>query len=379
MAQKIANKRKSKRGRRSIQHPSKFMVGFLALMLVAILSALLLQITQLYASAGVVSDQRPSTVHKKLAQDFRKLSPEIRDLVDDQIKYNLLVVPNATIQQEITGYSVAFETHDDSAARTSLNQLTKDYTGWRQQLDAAIQQQTKAQAAAAESAVVVAPTTSNTLQVPIVIYHHTPSDFEQQLQYLQAHHYNAINPDQLAAALLSHAALPSKPILITFDDGFADQMQAFSLLQKYGMSATFYIIDGGPNSQWCIGANRRYNDPSQPPGGCGDAYLNWDQVRQLDQSGLITIGSHTIDHPDLATMSADQQSYEIIQGKAQLEAQLGHAVHSFAYPYGSYNATTLSLVRQAGFTTAVTTLPGTLQSASGIDELFRIRVVTNLP
>jgi peptidoglycan/xylan/chitin deacetylase (PgdA/CDA1 family) len=173
--------------------------------------------------------------------------------------------------------------------------------------------------------------------------------------------------------------LPAKPVIITFDDGFADQMQAFALLKAYQMKATFYIIDGGPGSQWCIGAGRRYNDPSQPPSGCGDAYLTWDQVRQLDASGLITIGSHTIDHPDLPTETAAQQEAEIAGGKAELEAEIGHKVTDFAYPYGDYNQTTINIVKAAGFLTAVTTTPGTLQPPSSRYTLDRIRSTYDLP
>jgi peptidoglycan/xylan/chitin deacetylase (PgdA/CDA1 family) len=216
------------------------------------------------------------------------------------------------------------------------------------------------------------------LSVPILIYHQPPADFEQQLLILKQRGYTTITLAQMVAAW-SGASLPAKPVVITFDDGFANQMTAFDLLQKYQMKATFYIIDGGAASNWCIGAGRLYGLPSQPATGCGDAYLNWDQIRQLDQSGLITIGSHTIDHPDLATETAAQQRTEIIDGKTQLEQQLGHSVADFAYPYGEYNSTTISIVRQAGFSTAVTTTPGTLQSPSNRYTLTRIRSTYNLP
>jgi peptidoglycan/xylan/chitin deacetylase (PgdA/CDA1 family) len=230
----------------------------------------------------------------------------------------------------------------------------------------------------------VAPTATTlpsnpTLTVPILVYHKTPDNFDAQLDVLEQKNYHTITMAQLTAALHNLGSLPPKPVVITFDDGFADQMQAFSLLQQHHMVATFYIIDGGAESRWCIGAGRRYNDPLQPPTGCGDAYLSWNQVRQLDRSGIITIGSHTIDHPDLATESSQQQQYEIIQGKQELEAQLGHPVYDFAYPYGSYNATTLAIVKQAGFATAVTTTAGISQSLAGIYTLDRVRDPNALP
>jgi peptidoglycan/xylan/chitin deacetylase (PgdA/CDA1 family) len=138
------------------------------------------------------------------------------------------------------------------------------------------------------------------------------------------------------------------------------------------MKATFYIIDGGQESKWCIGASRR-------PQNCGDAYLTWDQVRELDRSGLITIGSHTVDHISLAAASEADQRFQIFEGKSELEAQLGHVVKHFAYPYGTFTATTISLVEQAGFATAVSTQPGETQTLNTIYSLHRVREIRALP
>jgi peptidoglycan/xylan/chitin deacetylase (PgdA/CDA1 family) len=228
------------------------------------------------------------------------------------------------------------------------------------------------------SATAAVTAASGSVLLPILIYHYTPPDFEQQLQYLVAHNYNVIDMRQ-ALAGLEGEPLPPKPIVITFDDGYENQMQAFELLKKYNMKATFYIINGGVESRWCIGAGRRYHDPLQPPTGCGDAYLTWSQVRTLDKSGLITIGGHTIDHENLATLSPSDQQFEIDASKAGIEAELGHPIYDFAYPYGAYNATTISLVQQAGYLTAVSTDPGDYQSLSNEYTLNRIRTVYGLP
>jgi len=215
--------------------------------------------------------------------------------------------------------------------------------------------------------------------VPIVMYHKTPIDFEMQLQSLQLRGYTTVTLRDVIASFAHRSQLPLKSVVLTFDDGFADDMKAFTLLEKYHMKATFYIVNGGPISNWCIGASRRYDDPSQQLGGCGDVYLNWDQIRLLDQSGLITIGGHTIDHVDLATESPDAQRYEIVESKRGIEDRLGHPIYDFAYPYGSFNATTVSIVQQAGYTSAVTTLPGIYQDPAMPFMLRRIRSVQNLP
>jgi peptidoglycan/xylan/chitin deacetylase (PgdA/CDA1 family) len=214
--------------------------------------------------------------------------------------------------------------------------------------------------------------------LPVLFYHFTPPDFEQQLKYLQGRGYMVIDMDQAMAGMRGEW-LPPKPVVITFDDGFEDQMQAAEILKQFHMKATFYIIDGGPASNWCIGAGRQYHLESQPPEGCGDAYLTWDQVRALDRSGLITIGGHTINHPNLAAETRDEQWHEISDGKIQLEKQLGHAVKHFAYPYGSYDSSTVRLVRQAGYKTAVTTQPEQYQGAGSVYTLGRTRDAFELP
>jgi peptidoglycan/xylan/chitin deacetylase (PgdA/CDA1 family) len=154
-------------------------------------------------------------------------------------------------------------------------------------------------------------------------------------------------------------------------------MTAASILARHHMPATFYIINGGPDTGWCIGAGR--NDHSH--GNCGDAYLSWDQIRALDRTGLVAIGSHTVDHPCdqngynlyLTTMTPEQRRAEIAGSKAEIEQQLGHAINHFAYPCGVYNQTVINDVRAAGFTTATTIVAGTWQPFGSQYELRRIR------
>ena len=324
----------------------------------------------------------------KAAETHYFYTKQLKPLIDDTSKFeaaqtaaNLEIADVAYIDNQIKQIETDLHQSKFHLASQSTLTLSKKLGGWQKSMSDQI-----AAAAAADNLSrlkltgiqSLATPSARQFQVPILIYHKTPVDFEQQLIVLRQRGYTSITPSQLVAAW-GGAGLPVKPVIITFDDGFADQMNAYALLVKYQTKATFYIIDGGPSSNWCIGASRRYNDPSQSASGCGDAYLNWDQIRQLDASGLITIGSHTIDHSDLPTLTADQQRHEIIDGKAELERELGHGVSDFAYPYGDYNATTIAIVKQAGFTTAVTTALGTLQSTDNRYNLTRIRSTNDLP
>ncbi len=303
-----------------------------------------------------------------IMHDFAALNLKIRQFEDKQSKHNFKIVDDQIIAQEVSDVTYNEELGQVSHARKALAKLARDLEGWNKKLnDSLMAEQTQIPDSAATQVV-----TPQGVNVPILLYHYTPPNFATQLQYLADHHYTGITLDQLVNALTGGGALPAKPVIITFDDGYSDQMKAFALLKQYRMPATYYIINGGPASNWCIGAGRTNST-------CGDSYLSWDQVRELDASGLITIGSHTVDHANLASLPPDKQRMEIFDGKAQLEGQLGHKVHHFCYPYGSYNATTIALVREAGFTTATTTLPGTYQNASNLLTLYRVRNTLTLP
>lgn len=118
-------------------------------------------------------------------------------------------------------------------------------------------------------------------------------------------------------------------VSLTFDDGIATQMTASSLLSKYGMNGTFYIVDG-----WV---------------GTDPYFMTWSQVDSLAAAGN-EIGGHTVDHPYLARLTYDQQQHEICDDAATLRAR-GYLVTTFAYPHGSGVSypDVRSLITQCGF------------------------------
>jgi peptidoglycan/xylan/chitin deacetylase (PgdA/CDA1 family) len=94
----------------------------------------------------------------------------------------------------------------------------------------------------------------------------------------------------------------------------------------------------------------------------------------MDQGGLIELGAHTVNHPALSSISTEAQQAEIQQSKTSLEELLGHSVHSFAYPYGSFNEQTPGLVQGAGFARACSTIAGTVWPRSNPFLLPRVEV-----
>lgn len=219
-----------------------------------------------------------------------------------------------------------------------------------------------------------APVTGNKkiYNIPALIYHKTPDNFEQQLIALRDKGYTTITMSELNEIIRGRSKGPAKPAVITFDDGFSDQLKAFDLLKKYNMKATFYIIIGGELSNWCIGAERKNFS-------CGDGYMTWPEIINLKNSGLIEIGSHTIDHLSLPNQTLAVQRDQIIRSKKILEEKLGIPITSFAYPYGRLNDSVVSIVKEAGYTNATSTVENTSMSIDLIYNLPRLRSTLNLP
>lgn len=215
------------------------------------------------------------------------------------------------------------------------------------------------------------PSAGQTQPVPIVMYHYvrpdpgpsdpagqdlsvTPEDFAAEMDYLAAQHYTTMTLGELEAVRERHASLPAKPVVLTFDDGYRDfYTAAWPVLRQHHFKATIFVITGVVDSE---------------------RYLTWDMIRELDGSGLIEVGSHTVDHPELPALSDAQARAEIIDSKTALEQRLGHPVIAFSYPSGHYGQREVDDVRQAGYRCAVTTRGAFSRAADPALELPRFRI-----
>jgi peptidoglycan/xylan/chitin deacetylase (PgdA/CDA1 family) len=99
------------------------------------------------------------------------------------------------------------------------------------------------------------------------------------------------------------------------------------------------------------------------------------EVPMLEEGNLIEVGSHTMMHPFLSALPIPRQRKEIKKGKARLEEILGHSVSSFAYPYGDYSSKTLSLVQEAGFTRACSTISAGVRPKCDRFQLPRVEIL----
>lgn len=210
-------------------------------------------------------------------------------------------------------------------------------------------------------------------RVPILMYHYvstpppeadryrldlsvTPRQFAEQLAWLRANDFTTITLDDLYAALMTGASLPDRPVILTFDDGYADAYEhAFPLLVEFDMTGTFFVIT-------------ETLDAAQP------GYLTWDQARVMAEAGM-SIQSHSRSHPDLTdNCNYDCLVWQILGSVETIEAHLGQRPRFFSYPGGRYDRAVLALLPQVGIQAAVTTRSGTLHTSARPLELKRARV-----
>lgn len=181
-----------------------------------------------------------------------------------------------------------------------------------------------------------------------------PADFACQLDDLAAHGYTTITVARLGEHLRTGAPLPPRPVVITFDDGWASALEGAAMLRARGMVGTFFVC------------------PSLLGTGAG-RYMTWAQAAGLEGMGM-EVGSHTLTHPVLPGLPRDEARREIEGSKGELESALGHAVTSFAFPYGEHDADTEALVAGAGYRAAVTMEPGVRQRGADVLRIRRINV-----
>jgi peptidoglycan/xylan/chitin deacetylase (PgdA/CDA1 family) len=199
---------------------------------------------------------------------------------------------------------------------------------------------------------------SKSMDAPILMYHSIsdansakfhpftvpPELFAEHMAYLCHHGYTPLTVTQYVQARAGEgSALPERPVVLTFDDGFADFFTAaLPVLCRYNFPATLYVSTAfvGGTCRWLRHEREKRR-----------SMLTWEQVVQIDRSG-IECGGHSHTHPQLDTMQESEARDEIVRCKDILQHHLGHPVVSFAYPFGYYTAAVQRLVFLADYTSA---------------------------
>src|SRR4029077_12152460 len=215
----------------------------------------------------------------------------------------------------------------------------------------------------------VIPIGRSSISVPILMYHYirpapsiyldrlgyrltvTPDDFHSQMDWLSVNGYHPIDFNDLRTYFGGLTPLPSKPVVITLDDGYSDlYTTAFPILKSYRFKAVAYIVTS------FVGQPR---------------YVTGEQIVEMDQNA-IQIASHTIDHANIGGASVGSATYQLATSKAWLKHLIGHSVVDFAYPSGRFSSSAVYALQATGYDTAVTELPGTVHSRA--DRYTRTRI-----
>lgn len=264
-----------------------------------------------------------------------------------------------------------------------------------------------------------------------------PAHFDAQLALLKER-YHMLTVEEFDHHLLHRRRFPKGSVLLTFDDGYADNHTfARPLLEKHGLQALFFIASGyigsgreywwdelerllllngklpiafhfasdGLRLDWRDGevqeaAGKAYTQLLDLlralPGQVRDGHLaalreqlhaphqrsthlpmTWEELRAFAASPAVVIGAHTRSHPSLMQVSPEEQAAEIIGSKQDLEHQLQLPVKYFSYPFGTgadFNATTERLAREAGFLHAAANYPGLVHARSPVFRFPRFLV-----
>lgn len=202
--------------------------------------------------------------------------------------------------------------------------------------------------------------------IPVLMYHSidhrdkvtklsvSPESFERQMAFLKRRRYNVVGLDAIAGYMEKKEPIPPKTVAITFDDGFENNYtHAYPILKKYGLPATFFVIV----------------DKIGEPG-----YMSWDQIKEMQASGIATIGSHTVTHPFLTGLGTAAVEAELAGSKEALERSLGERVDFLCYPMGVYDDRVKRLARDAGYSCAVATCPGAHAPDDDIYAVKRVKI-----
>jgi peptidoglycan/xylan/chitin deacetylase (PgdA/CDA1 family) len=184
------------------------------------------------------------------------------------------------------------------------------------------------------------------VDVPVLLYHSidahpgalerpyavAPSAFVGHANAVVTSGRVSLTVSELAAALRGERELPARPVAVTFDDGYGDNLPAIVALLERGLAATIYVTTGE------IGGRNR---------------LTPSRLDELAAFPGVEIGAHSVHHPRLDELDDAALAEEIAASKQRLEALTGCEIRSFSYPYGSYDARVRQAVIDAGYESAV--------------------------
>jgi peptidoglycan/xylan/chitin deacetylase (PgdA/CDA1 family) len=205
----------------------------------------------------------------------------------------------------------------------------------------------------------------NPLTMPVSV-------FDEQMDQLRDLGYTVVDLEAVLAHYSEGEPLPPQAVLITFDDGYHDNLDnAAQVLKKYGYPAVLFVPIGYLDDRHPLPHEERLAAQ-----GILNRTIDWEEMADLERAG-IRIESHGISHRPLADLELDEAAREIALSKLRLEEKLDRAVRAFSYVKGSeahYKPVHLSLVRQAGYDVAFTAVSGSNSPTTDPLQLRRYNI-----
>ena len=160
------------------------------------------------------------------------------------------------------------------------------------------------------------------------VYSVTPSAFAEQMKALSENGFHTVLPAQLDEYLTHNGKLPSKPIMITFDDTREEHFNIGAAeMNKYGFKGVFFIMT--------ISINR-------------SKYMTKEQIKILSDDGNV-IGAHSWDHHMVTKYEGEDWENQLTKPKKKLENIIGKPVNYFAYPDGIWNQAAITQIQKNGY------------------------------
>lgn len=183
------------------------------------------------------------------------------------------------------------------------------------------------------------------LYIPIFVYHNivddesnveydymqtTKATFEKQIEGLEKSGYEFITYSDLQKYKNGEISLKKKSCIITFDDGYEGVYKnAFPIAKEHGIPFTMFVITDNMNQ---------------------DGVITWEEAKEMQDSGLVTIASHSINHPDFTGLQTEDAVFNVKKSYEIIEQNIGkQIIKVFTYPYGLYTDEQIKALEDEGY------------------------------
>ena len=193
----------------------------------------------------------------------------------------------------------------------------------------------------------------------------TVDDFKKQMNLIDRMGYTPITFSDYQLCKEGKLTMPSKPIIITFDDGYLDTLEnAIPILLELNMRAVIFVM-----------GNRKLERARWDELGDFDScpLMSDEQIRTVEKMGF-EIGAHSHDHFPLTSLSEDDIEYEVVRSKEEIENVLQKPIQTFSYPYGNVNDRVKKIVSDSGFLFACGVFTGSAKFSQSIFDFRRLAV-----